>query len=98
MWPIVYRPEIESDLAAALDWYDAKRAGLGNEFLSEYLSALDQVAQRPLSFAVAATGFRPCRLKRFPYVIHFRVMDQLILVVAVMSTFRDDAALSHRRR
>ena len=40
MWQLSYRPEVEDDGVAAVAWYDDKRHGLGEEFLSEYLAAI----------------------------------------------------------
>ena len=96
MWQLSYRPEVEDDIVAAVRWYDDKRTGLGDEFLSEYLSAIGRIHENPLWFAVAANGLRPCRLKRFSYIVHFDVDGNGILVVAVMGGGRDDAAFSHR--
>ena len=38
-WLMLVRPEAEQDLAAARDWYDGKRTGLGDEFLDASLRA-----------------------------------------------------------
>ncbi len=96
MWTIRYRPEIEGDLRSGSGWYNSKRDGLDDEFIVAYWDTVDQIADRPLSFAVASNGLRPCRLSRFPYVAHFRVVDQEILIVAVMSAARDDTAFTKR--
>lgn len=84
-----YRPEVEDDLREAASWYEQKRVGLGDEFLTEFWSAIDTVTERPLSFALSEVGLRACRLLRFPYVIHFRHSENEILVVAVMFGGRD---------
>ncbi len=41
--PLFLRPEAEQDLAAARDWYDQKRAALGDEFLSAVSLALREL-------------------------------------------------------
>jgi hypothetical protein len=69
---------------------------LGTEFLAEFWSAVDAITERPLSFAIASTGFRACRLARFPYVIHFRSDATETLVVAVMYGGRDTSAWMDR--
>jgi hypothetical protein len=97
MWVLSYRPEVEDDVVAAVEWYDTKRRGLGDEFLAEYLAAIGRIRDNPLQFAVAANGLRPCRLKRFGYIIHFDVNGDDILVVALMAGGRDDSAFVRRR-
>ena len=96
MWRLSYRPEVENDVLDAVTWYDAKHAGLGDEFLLEYLAAIQRIRDNPLLFAVAANGLRPCRLKRFSYIIHFNVEGDEVLVVALMGGGRDDTAFIQR--
>lgn len=93
---IRYLPEVANDLRDAADWYEEKRSGLGEEFKNEFWLSIDQIADRPLSFAVTFAGLRACRLSRFPYVIHFRCDKDEILVVAVMFGGRDTSAWINR--
>lgn len=39
--PIVLRDEAEAEFDEAFDWYDAKRAGLGLEFVAEVQKVFD---------------------------------------------------------
>ena len=96
MWQLSYRPEVEDDVVDAVTWYDDKRQGLGDEFLLEFLAAIQRVRDNPLLFSIAANRLRPCRLKRFSYIIHFDVDGTDILVVALMGGGRDDSAFVHR--
>ena len=96
MWNLSYRPEVADDLVTAVTWYDEKRAGLGDEFLLEFLAGIQRIRDNPHMFAVAPNGLRPCRLKRFCYIIHFETDGDSILVVALMGGGRDDSAFTHR--
>jgi hypothetical protein len=96
MWLLSYRPEVEDDVINAVAWYDDKRVGLGDEFLAEYLQAIQRVFENPILFAVAKNGLRPCLLKRFSYIIHFDVLDRQILIVALMGSSRDESVFENR--
>ena len=96
MWRLTFRPEVEDDLVDAVRWYNDKRRGLGDEFLNEYLAAIRRIRDNPLQFAVAANGLRPCRLKRFSYIVHFDIDGHDALIVAVMGGGRDDSTFLHR--
>jgi plasmid stabilization system protein ParE len=96
MWTIRFRPELEQDIRSARDWYNSMVPGLGDEFEDEFWSALDRISERPLSFAVASNGLRPCRLHRFSYLVHYQVVGDEILVIAVMNAARDDLAFRDR--
>jgi hypothetical protein len=97
-WNLSHRPEVEDDLVDASLWYDEKRPGLGEEFITEFLAGVRRIVQNPFLFAIAANKLRPCRLKRFSYIIHFEVEDDNILIVAVLSTARTDFAFNSRRK
>ena len=89
MRDIQFRPAVAEDLRNAIDWYDGKRAGLGDEFVAEYWSAIERITDQPLGYGVTQAGLRACRLARFPYVVHYRCDEEEILVVAVMYGGRD---------
>ena len=95
---VFFRPEVENDIADAFSWYEHCREGLGAEFLMEYRRALAIVQERPLSIARERHGLRVRRLFRFPYLIHFDVVDDTVLIVAVLSACRADTWSGERSR
>jgi hypothetical protein len=96
MWQVSYRPEVERDISEAIAWYEEKRMGLGDEFMSEFLVAIKRIRDNPFLFAVAANGLRSCRIKRFSYIIHYVINGNDVLVIALMGGHRDDAAFTQR--
>ncbi|RLB47134.1 MAG: type II toxin-antitoxin system RelE/ParE family toxin [Deltaproteobacteria bacterium] len=78
-------PAAESEAAAAAYWYEEREEGLGVEFVGELDAALERVVARPRAFALWRKNrpFRRARLKRFPYLIFFRLLEEEIEVVAV---------------
>ena len=51
------RPEAERDLAAARDWYDQQRAGLGDDFIDAIALALRVLSRDPDSLASTTKNF-----------------------------------------
>jgi hypothetical protein len=47
-WQVVARPQAENDILEAAEWYDAQRAGLGDEFIEEILTVFDALELNPL--------------------------------------------------
>jgi hypothetical protein len=45
-----FAPEVPDELAEAVVWYEAKRQGLGEEFLDEIRATLPLLGSRPRSF------------------------------------------------
>ena len=93
---LTFRPEVPADLASAASWYHHQRAGLGEEFLSEYRLALDALVKRPLLRPEDQSGMRFWLVKRFPYRIFYRVQDDNIVVAAVFHVRRNPARLKDR--
>jgi plasmid stabilization system protein ParE len=82
--PLVIRPEAEDDLAAARDWYEEQREGLGDEFLQCAQELLERISGMPEMYAVVYRGVRRCKLRRFPYIVYYRLRDGRIEVLGVL--------------
>jgi toxin ParE1/3/4 len=86
--PVRFSPEVRDELAEAALWYEARRAGLGAEFLSEVEAVLPLLESRPHSFprleGLAPTlEVRRALLPRFPYALVFLVRPEELRVLAV---------------
>lgn len=83
----------EREVNSAACWYDDQRAGLGDDFLDEYVRRLKRIEESPLSFAPLETNdtefeIRRAILKRFPYGIVYQVLPSECIVLAVMHLSR----------
>ena len=93
---IRFRPEIVGDLEDAARWYDDRKAGLGGEFLQECREAFDRIVQQPAQVAADASAIRSLRLHRFPFVVHYGLDGETVVVFAVMFGGRDPSAWQDR--
>jgi plasmid stabilization system protein ParE len=80
---LIIRPEAEADLEEAKSWYEQRRKGLGDEFLLCVEEALDRIRQFPKLYAIAYKKVRVAVLRRFPYLICYRITRVAIEVLAV---------------
>ncbi len=82
-------PEARAELRSAALWYDERRPGLGDEFISEVSAALGRIGDAPESYPpwphprAAGPLIRKATIQRFPYVIAFEEHEQHLLVLAV---------------
>lgn len=81
---LVVRPQAEAELLAALDWYEAQRAGLGQQFADEVREVIAAVATRPLTFPKVHGEMRRAILRRFPYGVFFRMTTHEIIILGVI--------------
>lgn len=87
--PVIFRPEAQADLLSARDWYEQQRAGLGTAFADAVDEFMARVLAFPQMYAVALKDVRPGKLRRFPYVVYYRVLADRIEVIAVLHGNRD---------
>jgi len=93
----VVRPAAAADLRRAYLWYEAEREGLGEDLLREVRQTIDRVATTPEAYAVISRDTRRCLVHRFPYGIFFRVVDEVVVIVACYHLSRRPASWKRRR-
>jgi plasmid stabilization system protein ParE len=86
---LIVNPEAEADLAEARDWYENQRPGLGDELLECVAEVFAQVRRAPELFGKVSGGLRLARVRRFPYLVIYRLDDDQITVIAVYHSRRD---------
>lgn len=96
MMVVEFRPAAAADLEEASDWYEAKKLGLGIEFLESVRAALDAIVKNPNQYPVLYRNTRRALVKRFPYGIFYRIIKDRILVIACMHGRRRPARWKSR--
>lgn len=89
MAKILFTPAARADLADAVRWYDTHAPHVVPQFRDALRAALIRIADHPKQFPRALKNTRRALLRRFPYILVFREMDEAIYVVAVFHTSRD---------
>ena len=93
---LTVRKAAEADLEAAFDWYEQERIGLGDAFLEEVENSLSRIRRGPRSYPQIKPGFRCALVKRFPYVVYFRIEEKCVIVFAVLHGRRDPQIVAER--
>ena len=70
------RREARTDLEEAFDWYEARGAGLGHEFVRAARVQLSAIERSPEQFPVVEEDIRKAVLRRFPYVVYFVILHR----------------------
>lgn len=76
------------ELDETIYYYNYELTGLGKEFLTEILSALDRIAQFPKAWTLISKRTRRCQTRRFPYGVIYQDRGDEILVVAIANLHR----------
>ena len=95
-YEVQIRRAAELDVAEAQLWYESQRNGLGAEFHSEISQTIDHLAQTPLIYEIAHRDIRRAIVHRFPYLIWYRVLDKIVVVLACTHVKQDPERVKAR--
>jgi len=90
-------PSAERDLLAGFDFYEQLQSGVGTYFLDSLMSDIDALV---LYGGVhrQVYGFHRALSKRFPFAIYYRLVEDVVIVVAVLDCRRRPAVVRNRLR
>jgi len=93
---IIIAPEAEQDLAEAYAWYEDRRVGLGEEFLTCIDACIEAIRRTPEMHAVVHENCRRALARRFPYAVFYEYTEGVATVYCIFHTSRDPAKWSRR--
>ncbi len=86
---LVVNPEAQSDLAEAIAYYGGQRDGLGREFAERVDDVFATIQSSPHLFAESHRSARMTLVRRFPYIVFYRIVDEEVRIIAVFHNRRD---------
>ncbi|WP_346882367.1 type II toxin-antitoxin system RelE/ParE family toxin [uncultured Algibacter sp.] len=82
--------EVKINIIDGFKRYEDKRIGLGGEFVNEVEDMLNYIQKYPEHFQIKHRNrYREAVLKRFPYIIIYEIIDNIVVVFEVFPT-KDD--------
>jgi toxin ParE1/3/4 len=92
----VLRRVAEEEFDDSIAWYESQREGWGREFRATIEDYFQQIADHPEWFTKVRGEVRRAVVRRFPFVIHFLMEPERIVVLSVFHTSRDPEQLKAR--
>jgi toxin ParE1/3/4 len=84
MKPSVMDVEAKAEFDGDIALYEQQRPGLGAEFREEILRVIDEIRKNPyLGGQYKRTEFRHFPIQRFPYVIYYGDLVEVIWIIAI---------------
>ena len=93
----IFRPAAAADVEATHRWYERGLGGLGDEFLMEAQRAVVAVVAFPEVYPAVHRDTRRALVRRFPYGLLYRIIDDVIVFVGCFHTSRDPISWKGRR-
>lgn len=88
-YELLVRPEAESDISEAYDWYENQRTGLGSEFVLCTEATLESIQRNPNLYPIVHKNIHRALIRRFPFGIFYIVEENEIIVLSVFHARRD---------
>ena len=86
---LIIAPEAEQDSADAYGWYEGRRPGLGEDFLSCVDACIQGISRAPDMHMVVHETYRRALVRRFPYAVFYEHAGNTATIYAVFHTSRD---------
>lgn len=86
---VEFRPEAANDVLDTRRWYEQQQAELGDAFADALEDIVYRIESMPRMYPAAHRDVRRGKLRRFPYLIYYRVFPNKIEVLAVLHGSRN---------
>lgn len=94
--PVAVLPEARQDILDGRAFFERSRSGSGTAFAAEVLAVLDRIAAMPEMYGEVGPGVRAAGVRRFGYVVYYRVGRSEVEVIAVLHGGRDPSVWQGR--
>jgi plasmid stabilization system protein ParE len=86
---LIVSPEAAQDIEEAYDWYECRRDGLGEDFLSAVDACIQAICREPEICEKVHEDYRRGLVRRFPYAVFYEYAGGAVTVYCVFHTSRD---------
>lgn len=81
--------EAEVDFDNSYEFYFEESPIVADAFFNQINLGFENIKQNPKSFPIAYKDVRKFVIKKFPFVIYYRITETLIQVIAIFHTSRN---------
>ena len=92
-----FHPEAQAEFNEAVVYYEECEPGLGEDFVFEVYSAIQNILSYPEAWPVLVDDVRRCLTARFPFGVLYSIDKDGIFVLAIMHLHRHPDYWKHRK-
>jgi len=89
MLAVRFHPDAEREFREAFVWYESQRPGLGAEFMLSIDEAIERLRHSPDAYPEVYNTIRRVVVRRFPFAIFYKSLENEIRIVAVFHSRRN---------
>lgn len=84
-----FHPEAKEEFFEAINYFEGCRSELGLEFSKEVFSTIQRIIHFPSAWSKFSENTRRCLTNRFPYGVIYQIVEEEIIIIAVMQLNRE---------
>lgn len=88
--------EALNDIQNIINWYNIQLISLGIKFHKQITLQINQLKKTPLIYAVRYENVHCMRIKKFPFLVHYTINENMIQIWAVFHTSRNPEIWNNR--
>ncbi len=96
LYNIELSEEAENDLSKSFEYYFKDSPKVADTFFNEINISIEKIKQNPFSFSKVYNNIRKYVIKKFPFVIYYKVENYTIRVIAIFHTSRNPEIWNER--
>jgi plasmid stabilization system protein ParE len=94
--PVAVLPEARQDVLDGRSFFERRGTGSGAVFAAQAPATLDRIGDMPEMYGEVGPGVRAAGVRRFGYVVYYRVVPSGVEVIAVLHGGRDPSVWQGR--
>lgn len=84
-----FHPEARNEFFEAINYFEDCRNGLGLEFSKEVFSTIQRIIHFPFAWSDFSENTKRCLTKRFPYGVIYQIIEDEVIIIAIMQLNRE---------
>ena len=72
----------------SIEYYELQQPGLGLIFSEQVYTTIERIIDFPSGWTPLDGTFHRCLVKQFPYALIYTILDQVLIITAVMNLHR----------
>lgn len=86
---LIYTSQSHKSILSTFDYYESAQKDLGDYFLSSLEECIVSIDAYPEIYKLIYKTYRQAKIKRFPYVVIFRLNEDEIIIENVFNTYQN---------
>lgn len=86
---VIYTSPATKSIIKAYDYYESSQKDLGAYFIESLEKCIKCIADNPQIFIVFCKDYRQSKVKRFPYLVIYRIKPEEIIIENIFNTYQN---------